>query len=140
MNSFKRKNIIIIAFLLLLSMVGVTWYLIDHPGRGNETKISMEKIIELSQKGDALTWGDFEQYQSVDVGSGLWIERFEIAGEPDYCLLVGGAMVGRYDKPMYIRLMKMENKRTGLIPDSEIVIDIREKNVEAFLKEQGVLP
>lgn len=139
MKKINPKALIVIGIIGIMVAIGVCWYVFGFAGKDKkETKLSMEKIIELSQKGDALTWGDFEQYQSIDVGSGLWIERFEIAGEPDYCLLVGGASVGRDDKPMYIRLMKIEDKRPGVIPDSEAEIDIRMEDVGEFLKEQGI--
>ena len=34
-------------------------------------KLTLDDVVMLSQKGDALTWSDFERYQGRDVGSAL---------------------------------------------------------------------
>lgn len=40
--------------------------------------ISENDIIRLSEKGDALTWSDFEEFEYTDIGSGLYIWEFNI--------------------------------------------------------------
>ena len=48
----------------------------------------MEKVRELAEKGEELTWSDFEDYPYEDIGSGLYIYRYEI--DESYYLLIGG--------------------------------------------------
>ena len=33
-------------------------------------------VVFLAEKGDSLTWGDFENYDSQEVGSGLYIRQY----------------------------------------------------------------
>ena len=40
--------------------------------------LTLDKVLELSAKGEDLTWSDFEQYESKDVGSGLYIYFYDI--------------------------------------------------------------
>lgn len=87
-------------------------------------KLTIEKIIELSEKGEALTWGDFEQYEnSGDIGSGLYVIRYDM--EEPYYVLVGGADTETI--PMYIRLVSTQN--------TDNYIDIRTESIDDFLAE-----
>lgn len=83
-------------------------------------KLTLEKVIELSHKGQELTWNDFKSYDSTEIGSGLYILRYEI--DDSYYLIIGGNNPRK--KPAYIKLVKADN--------SEKYIDIRENNVEEF--------
>ena len=90
-----------------------------------ETRLIMEKVEELSEKGEALTWSDFEQYEnSGDIGSGLYVIRYDM--EESYYVLVGGADMETF--PMYIRLVSTEN------PDN--YIDIRTESIGDFAISQ----
>lgn len=83
-------------------------------------KLTLDDVIMLSQKGDALTWSDFERYQGWEVGSGLYIMRYEI--DELFDVLVGGIP----DKaPMYIYL-RVHN-------EADDRIDIRIENVSTFI-------
>lgn len=62
-------------------------------------KLTLDDVVMLSQKGDALTWSDFERYQGRDIGFGLYIMRYEI--DEIFDVLVGGVP---NETPMYIRL------------------------------------
>lgn len=88
-------------------------------------KIPMSRVIELSKRGDALTWDDFARYGSEAVGFGLYILRYQIDGEPDYYLLVGGPSM--QEKPWYIRLVNAN--------DQEEYIDLRTEDAESFLSK-----
>lgn len=90
-----------------------------------ENKLSIEKVIELSQKGSHLSWEDFEQYESKEVGSGLYILVYEINDE--YYLMIGGR--DKEETPMYVRLVHNENK--------DDFIDIRQENVEEFINSHN---
>lgn len=86
-------------------------------------KLTLEKIIELSHQGQNLSWNDFESYDSKEIGSGLYILRYEI--DESYYLLIGGN--NPREKPAYIRLIRAGN------PEDDI--DIREDNVEEFISK-----
>lgn len=68
--------------------------------------LTIEKLEQLAEKGEKLSWQDFEQYESVDCGSGLYILRYDINEE--YYLLIGG--VSMDEQPMYMRLVEVNNK------------------------------
>lgn len=89
----------------------------------NKQPLTLEKVIELSHKGQELSWDDFERYDSKEIGSGLYILRYEI--DETYSLLIGGNSPKH--KPAYIRLVKADH--------SEKAIDIRESHVEEFISK-----
>lgn len=64
-----------------------------------KTPLTRESVMSLAEKAPELDWVDFAPYQSIEVGSGLYILRFEI--DSDYYLMVGGVPG---EKPWYIRL------------------------------------
>ena len=84
-------------------------------------KLTFDDVVTLSQKGDALTWSDFEPYQGREVGSGLYIMRYEI--DKLFDVLVGGVPEAT---PMYIYL-RVHN-------EAEDHIDIRTGDVSAFIE------
>ena len=98
-----------------------------EPGKpdGNDTdhgrELTLDDVVMLSQKGDALTWADFEQYQGREIGSGLSIMQYEI--DERFEVLVGGVPD---KKPMYIYLRVNNEAEDG--------IDIRTEDVSAFIK------
>ena len=98
----------------------VRWVLVKNDGIENR-KLTLDDVVRLSQKGDALTWSDFERYQGRDVGSGLYIMRYVIDGLFD--VLVGGVPE---ETPMYIEL-RVHN-------EAEDHIDIRTGDVSAFIE------
>ncbi len=84
-------------------------------------KLTLDDVVMLSQKGDTLTWSDFERYQGQDIGFGLYIMRYEI--DELFDVLVGGVPD---ETPMYIYL-RVNN-------EAEDSIDIRTENVSAFIE------
>lgn len=91
--------------------------------RKETDKLSLEKVIELSKKGNELSWEDFEKYHSIDIGSGLYIRHYDI--DKNYYLLIGGGSID--EKPMYIRLVKANNL--------DNYIDIRIDNIDDFISK-----
>jgi hypothetical protein len=87
--------------------------------------ITVDDIIELSKKGMELTLTDFEPYYGVDIGSGIYILKYEILNRDVLYLLVGHD--GSDEKPIYVYLANAEtNERidirtagfsTDFIPD-----------------------
>ena len=91
-------------------------------GLNVKEQLFIDNVIELSSKGESLTWSDFAQYECVETGSGLYILVFEI--DDTFQLIIGGN--GKMeDAPMYIRLALKENWDT--------YIDIRTEDVKAFV-------
>jgi len=88
---------------------------------GYQKKLTLNKVIELSAKGEELTWSDFEKYKSIETGSGLYILVYEI--DETYDLWVGGVPDSA---PMYIRLVTKENM--------DNYIDVRTGDVRAFIE------
>ena len=87
-------------------------------------KISLDDVIKLSQKGEKLTWADFDSYPYIDTGSGLYIRVYEI--DSQFSLWIGGGSLQA--APMYIRLVSEANR--------DDYIDIRTEDVEAFIADR----
>ena len=83
-------------------------------------KLTLDDVVLLAQKGDALTWSDFEPYQGQEIGSGLYIMRYRI--NELFEVWVGGVPD---ETPMYIYL-RVNNK-------ADDRIDIRTEDVPAFI-------
>lgn len=88
----------------------------------SDNKLTLDKVVELSAKGEELTWSDFEQYESIETGSGLYILVYEI--DETFELWIGGNTFD--DIPMYIRLVAKENM--------DNCIDIRTGDVKEFIE------
>ena len=84
-------------------------------------KLTLDDVVMLAQKGDALTWSDFERYYGRDIGSGLYIMRYEI--DELFDVLVGGVPD---ETPMYIYL-RVNNEAGDRI-------DIRTEDVSTFIE------
>ncbi|NBI11357.1 hypothetical protein D1641_15280 [Colidextribacter sp. OB.20] len=84
-------------------------------------KLTLDDVVMLSQKGDALSWSDFERYQGWEIGSGLYIMRYEI--DELFDVLVGGVPD---ETPMYIAL-RVHN-------EADDSIDIRTEDVSTFVE------
>lgn len=79
-------------------------------------------LIDLSEKGKALTWEELGDFRYRDIGSGMYIHEFAIG--TSFALRVGGGSTT--GKPMYAHLVDL---RSGYY------IDIRNENVAVFLEE-----
>lgn len=94
----------------------------------NKGRLSLNDVIILSQKGEDLSWEDFEAFSYVETGSGLYIRVYEI--NPLFSLWIGGSDLD--NEPMYISL------RTN--SDPKDAIDVRTEDVTAFIsKHRGDL-
>lgn len=87
----------------------------------NQKQLTVDKVVELSAKGEELTWNDFEQYESTDVGSGLYILVYNI--DENFELRIGGYPE---DSPMYMRLVAKQN--------TDNFVEIRTEDVKAFVQ------
>jgi len=91
-----------------------------------QKQLTLEDVIELSTKGQDLTWEDFYEFKSIETGSGLYIRVYEI-DEIFSVWIGGGAPIGT---PMYIYLTAN---------DLDTRIDIRDGGVEEFISRHGEL-
>lgn len=90
--------------------------------------LSIDNVLELSQKGMELGWADFDDYAYTETGSGLYIRVYAI--DEQFSLWIGGGSTD--EVPMYIRLIANENQ--------DVYIDIRSGNVESYIAEhQGTV-
>jgi len=83
--------------------------------------LTLEDVIRLSQKGYDLTWADFEDYNYMETGSGLYIRVYKIHDR--FELWIGGG--GPDIEPMYMYLSLRDDLNTR--------IDIRDGGVEEFI-------
>ena len=81
--------------------------------------MTLDDVVELSKKGNALTLNDFVKYKGVIAGSGIFILEYDLGN--GYTLMVGSMTLEKVD---YARLR---------FSGSESFIDIRTDDVEAFL-------
>ena len=103
-------------FLAVLCVVGLV-------GCNQQKQLTLDKVVELSAKGEKLSWSDFEQYKSIETGSGLYILVYDI--DENFVLIIGGS--GDIEEPpMYIRLALKE--------DIDNYIDIRTEDVKGFVE------
>ena len=110
----KRVTILLI-MILSLGLFGCS--------KPAPNQLTLDKVVELSSKGEELTWSDFEQYEGQECGSGLYILNYTI--DDDYELMIGGTPTEKI--PMYIYLVRKNDAG-----DSES-IDIRREDVQAFI-------
>lgn len=89
--------------------------------------LTLEKVKELAEKGEDLSWNDFEQYDYEDVGSGLHIYRYDI--DENYCLFIGGG--NTQETPMYVQLVYRANANESF--DTGEYIDIRTESIDDFI-------
>lgn len=87
------------------------------------SKLTIEKIRALSGKGKELSWSDFEQYPHEDIGSGLYIFRYDI--DENYYLSVGGGSLE--SSPEYILLVSKA--------DENVSVDIRTGDIDEFINK-----
>ena len=85
--------------------------------------LQLSDVTALSGKGEALSWADFEQYDCIETGSGLYIRLYPI--DEMFTLSIGGA--GPESEPMYIYLSAKDGTDEN--------IDIRTGDVEEYIRQ-----
>lgn len=89
---------------------------------GGSKAMTLTDVVELSKLGMKLTWEDLKAYRGEDIGSGLYVVRYDI--DREFYLLVGdGKTTG---EPMYAYLNAISNGAS---------CDIRQSDVVAFIQE-----
>ena len=85
-------------------------------------QLTLERVEQLAEKGEALTWSDYEGYAYEEAGSGLYIRVYDVNEE--YYVMVGGPSLE--ESPLYIRLVSRDN--------GERYVELREGGLEGFLQ------
>lgn len=117
----KKVILSILSLICILFLCSCTLTFIKQ-GSEHDSVLTLEMVKELSKKGDKLSWEDFEKYDGIDTGSGLYIRVYDI--NDDYKLSVTGTNPDM--EPMGIHL---DCKKTAYER-----IDIRYDDVEEFLE------
>ena len=86
--------------------------------------MTLDDVVELSKKGNALTLNDFAKFKGVIAGSGIFILEYDLG--KGYTLMVGSVALDKID---YARL-----RYTG----SEKYIDIRTDDVKEYIASMTV--
>ena len=120
-TKMKRIIGIVLVLVFVIGMFGCS----KPESEPDPNQLTLDKVVELSSKGEELTWEDFEQYHGVECGSGLYIVRYEI--DDDYELVIGGTSAT--GSPMYINLVRKDSE------DESGFIDIRTEDVQEFIDE-----
>lgn len=99
-------------------------FIASAPSDGHSTRetLDLEDVLDLSEKGNALTWSDFADYAHEDIGSGLYVWHYPI--DETFSLMIGGPSLE--EAPIYICLCVGD--------DGENALDIREGNVQSFIE------
>lgn len=84
----------------------------------HKQKMTLDDVVALAQKGEALTWEDLKPFYGVDVGSGLFIMKYPI-DETFELVATSGSLEG---KPIRVMLVTAAAE-----------IDIRTENVTSFI-------
>lgn len=116
----KRTWRIVTLFICII-MAMVCMFTACSTKEEQDKDLTLEKVKELSKKGNDLSRSDFEKYESKDIGSGNYILMYGI--DKEYKLLIGGS--SKEEEPDYIRLVKNDNE--------DEYVDIRTENVEGFI-------
>lgn len=90
----------------------------------NSKNLTLDDVLRLSEKGNELDWSDFEGYKHEDVGSGLYILKYDIGD--GYALFIGG---DPWQSPFYIELRYDELRDISI----GSCIDIRTEDVQGFI-------
>ncbi len=97
-----------------------------------EKLLTLEEIISMSEKGDSLTWSDFDEFSYTETGSGLYIRVYET--DSPFTLWIGGGSPGA--EPMY---MYLQAPVTAAASEETDRIEIRDEDVEDFIRAYGGL-
>ena len=90
----------VLAFLLSMALLVAPAGCAAEPGQ-----LTLERVEQLAEKGEALTWSDFEGYAYEEAGSGLYIRVYDVNEE--YYVMVGGPSLE--ESPLYVRLVSRDN-------------------------------
>lgn len=113
-------------YLSVLSIIIIVWIICTG---FLKSTLTIQDIKRLSQKGNNLTWSDFDNYKSNEIGFGLYIKSYPIKDFDGYLLIGGGSP--EWKMPLYIKITKEISPYVSATMDSE---DIRYNDITYFLE------
>lgn len=93
----------------------------------SKSDITLEDLIRLSKKGYDLKVSDFRKYNSKDIGSGIWIDQYNISDGNDMFEFIVGHLAD--DEIIYSKLISKS--------DSKEQIDIRDGDIASFIEKNN---
>ena len=69
-------------------------------GKSSDDLLTLSELRILAQISEELTWKDFNAYSFEDIGSGLYIRKYEVEG--DYDLLISGKSISKAPDTIYL--------------------------------------
>lgn len=86
--------------------------------------LTLDEVIKFSEKGEELSWEDFDDYSYTETGSGIYIRDYII--DELFYVTIGAAKEN--EKPLYIRLEANDATEHSSV-------DIRTADVREFIEE-----
>ncbi|MCM1505636.1 MAG: hypothetical protein NC177_00655 [Ruminococcus flavefaciens] len=125
MINIKKILFIVIAGI---SLVGCSYTKKDNVALpySDGIKLTLDDVVNLSEKGSNLKWSDFDGYSYYETGCGLYIRVYEINEKFSMC--IGGA--GTYNDGLVAGYFHLES-------DSGNFTDIRNGNIKDFIAENS---
>lgn len=120
----KKPSRWLIALAVLVCIVLAVGFVTDPipnptPPTGYSGRtLTLDEAVQLADKGNALTWSDFDGYTYTDIGSGQYIHQYII--DPTFSILVSGPSLD--EAPQSITLHA-----------GDAQVDLRSGDVAAFI-------
>ena len=119
---YKKPALWLVIAAILITLGAGVCFLTDPLQKQSEKEpLTLEKVLEFSQKGEGLSLADFEAFEYVESGSGLYIREYPIDEKFSFSI---GFMGGDQD-PIYFYLHARDSEAA--------MIDIRYEDVEQFI-------
>lgn len=124
-KNISRSFWILVLIIICISGITLISGIAGYGKESSKEALSISEVKKLAQKGDELSWKDFEKYKGQDIGSGMYVVCYDI--DKNYKLLIGGSDLR--GKPDYIRLVKGTDK--------EKYIDIRTGDIDEYMDSEN---
>ena len=94
------------------------------------------ELLRIVGTNDEITWSDFEAYKSEDIGSGLHILKYEIAGSEDTYLYLSGDIAE--EKPQTAYIQSDDGQYIDLSEIKDLIYpEVREDDTFEFVSPDG---
>lgn len=124
-KNISRSFWILVLIIICISGITLISGIAGYGKESSKEALSINEVKKLAQKGNELSWKDFEKYKGQDIGSGMYVVCYDI--DKNYKLLIGGSDLK--GKPDYIRLVKGT--------DEEKYIDIRTGDIDEYMDSEN---
>lgn len=94
---------------------------VSDKNENGEKMLTIDELKIIAQKGKNITWDDFSKFKGTEIGSGLYIRKYDI--NEQYYVLIGGTSPNK--APMYVSLHDTRAGRS---------IAVGEDNIDDFIR------